>query len=103
MTDKTQYNMPQGEVEEGMSVEALFAGIGELVEGEMAVHREDLLCLKDVGDVLKTRYGAMNDRCANLQESLLEMLRDYQQLQPYFAQIDSLEMYAFFSPCVFVL
>eukprot|EP01059_Diplonema_ambulator_P036658 TRINITY_DN9231_c0_g1_i1.p2 TRINITY_DN9231_c0_g1~~TRINITY_DN9231_c0_g1_i1.p2 ORF type:complete len:116 (+),score=47.28 TRINITY_DN9231_c0_g1_i1:47-394(+) len=73
-------------------IEEVFNGIAEVVENEVSMNMEDLKVLEAINMGLKTKYGAMSERCDNIQQGLLEMLKDYQDMQPYFAQIDALEI-----------
>eukprot|EP01064_Diplonema_japonicum_P026263 TRINITY_DN37683_c0_g1_i1.p1 TRINITY_DN37683_c0_g1~~TRINITY_DN37683_c0_g1_i1.p1 ORF type:complete len:119 (+),score=28.53 TRINITY_DN37683_c0_g1_i1:78-434(+) len=73
-------------------IEELFTGVEEVVENEVMMNTEDLKVLEAINMGLKSKYTGMTQRCDNIQGALLEMLKDYQDLQPYFAQIDSLEI-----------
>ncbi|KAJ9457575.1 Biogenesis of lysosome-related organelles complex 1 subunit 2 [Diplonema papillatum] len=74
------------------AIQELINGIVDVVDGEVSMNTEDLKVLEAINLGLKSKYEGMNERCGVLQQALVDMHKDYQDLQPYFAQIDSLEI-----------
>eukprot|EP01060_Flectonema_neradi_P003153 TRINITY_DN1200_c4_g1_i1.p1 TRINITY_DN1200_c4_g1~~TRINITY_DN1200_c4_g1_i1.p1 ORF type:complete len:114 (+),score=34.66 TRINITY_DN1200_c4_g1_i1:40-381(+) len=74
------------------SIEDLFKGLGEIAQREVSINEDDLKLLGNVNNLLLKKYSDMSERSDSLQEAMITMLKEYQELQPYFAQIDSLEI-----------
>ena len=75
------------------NIEDLFKGLGEIAQREVSMNEDDLKLLGNVNNLLLKKYSDMSERSEKLQDAMITMLKEYQELQPYFAQIDSLEMY----------
>ena len=78
---------------EPLSSKEMFGSVQRIVAGEVQANQEDVTCLREVCDVLTESYDSMERRTGVLQEALVELQKDYQEIQPHFAQIDALDMY----------
>eukprot|EP00754_Rhynchopus_humris_P007854 Rhum_TRINITY_DN13596_c1_g1::Rhum_TRINITY_DN13596_c1_g1_i2::g.61608::m.61608/K16750/BLOC1S2; biogenesis of lysosome-related organelles complex 1 subunit 2 len=83
---------PAAGAREPLSSKEMFSSVQRIVAGEVQANQEDVTCLREVCEVLTESYDSMERRTGVLQESLVELQKDYQEIQPHFAQIDALDI-----------
>mmetsp|Transcript_76898 Transcript_76898/g.135778 ORF Transcript_76898/g.135778 Transcript_76898/m.135778 type:complete len:128 (-) Transcript_76898:18-401(-) len=71
-------------------VKNAFEKVGDVVQGEVELYNKDLKLLENMNTAMASKYAAMIQSGLHAKEALKDIQEKYQDLEPYFAQVEEI-------------